>query len=129
MYAISIASKRSGVGIEAIRYYEREGVVPSPARASNGRRVYEDVDIARLRFVRRCRELGFSIKHIKVLLSLSYSMAPNCDDANEIGTFHLKEVRAKIADLQMLETAMIELLANCADGQARCPMLLQLFDE
>lgn len=129
MHTIGVAAKRSGVGIEAIRYYEREGVVPAAARASNGRRVYDDASIARLRFVRRCRDLGFSIEQVKALLSLSLSDANNCGDASRIGKLHLDEVRGKIADLQMLETALVELLGNCADGQAHCPMLLRLFDD
>ena len=129
MYAIGVAAKRSGVGIEAIRYYEREGVVPAAARASNGRRVFDDAAIARLRFVRRCRDLGFSIEQVKALLSLSLSEATSCSDASKIGNLHLNEVRGKIADLQMLEAALIELLANCADGQAHCPMLQRLFNE
>ena len=129
MHPIGIAAKRSGVGIEAIRYYEREGVVPAAARGSNGRRVYDDAAIARLRFIRRCRDLGFSIEQVKALLSLSYFEAGNCADASKIGKRHLDEVREKIIDLQKLDAALVELLANCADGQAHCPMLLRLFDE
>ncbi|MGI9328768.1 MAG: MerR family transcriptional regulator [Pseudomonadales bacterium] len=129
MFPIGVAAKKSGVGIEAIRYYEREGVVPVAARASNGRRLYDDAAIARLRFVRRCRDLGFSIDQVKALQSLSLSEANNCGDASTIGLLHLEEVRGKVADLQMLEAALVELLANCAEGQAHCPMLLRLFDD
>ena len=129
MYAIGIAAKRSGVGIEAIRYYEREGVVPAARRASNGRRVYDSAAITRLRFVRRCRDLGFSIEHVKALLSLANSQAGNCADASKIGKRHLDAVRGKIADLQRLEAALDELLSNCVGGQARCPMLHHLFDD
>ena len=129
MYSIGIAARRSGVGIEAIRYYEREGIVPLAARSANGRRAYDDAAIARLRFVRRCRDLGFSIQQIKALLSLSLADAKCCDDASQIGSLHLDEVREKIADLKRLETALAELLANCAVGRADCPMLLQLFDD
>ena len=129
MFPIGVAAKKSGVGIEAIRYYEREGVVPVAARASNGRRFYDDAAIARLRFVRRCRDLGFSIDQVKALQSLSLSETNNCGDASRIGKLHLEEVRGKIADLQILETALVGLLASCADGRAHCPMLLQLFDD
>ena len=129
MHAIGVAANRSGVGIETIRYYEREGVVPTAARASNGRRLYDDGSIARLRFVRRCRDLGFSLKEVKALLSLSLSTTTNCGDASTIGKRHLDEVRAKIADLERLEAALIELLARCADGQSHCPMLLRLFED
>ena len=99
------------------------------ARASNGRCVYDDAAIARLRFVRRCRDLGFSMEQVKALLSLSLSETTNCGDASRIARLHLDNVRAKIADLQMLETALVQLLTDCADGQAHCPMLLRLFDD
>lgn len=129
MYPIGIAAKRSGVGIEAIRYYERVGVVPAADRGSNGRRLYDDVAINRLRFVRRCRDLGFSICQVRTLLSLSVSETHNCSDASKIGDLHLNEVRQKVADLKELEAALVLLLDNCADGQADCPMLLRLFND
>lgn len=128
MSTIGIAAKRSGVGIEAIRYYEREGVIPTAERASNGRRVYDEDAIIRLRFVRRCRDLGFSITQVKALLSLATLKTENCDDANLIGQSHLNDVRHKLADLKLLEAALIGLLANCEGGEANCPMLSQLFD-
>lgn len=123
MNSIGVAAERSGVGIEAIRYYEREGVVPAADRQANGRRFYDDAAITRLRFVRRCRDLGFSINQVKTLLSLSLSQKQNCEDVSRIGHSHLDEVRRKIADLQMLEGALVELLTNCEGGDARCPLL------
>ncbi len=129
MNSIGVASERSGVGIEAIRYYEREGVVPAADRQANGRRVYDDAAITRLRFVRRCRGLGFSINQVKTLLSLSLSRKENCEDVSRIGHKHLDEVRQKIIDLQMLEGALVELLTNCEGGEARCPLLVRLFED
>ncbi|MEQ8444164.1 MAG: MerR family DNA-binding protein [Alphaproteobacteria bacterium] len=129
MVPVGMAAKRSGVGIEAIRYYEREGIVPAAKRAANGRRLYDAAAITRLRFVRRCRDLGFSIDQVRVLLSLSSASTRNCDDASRVGKTHLDDVRAKIADLQQLEMALCELLANCAGGQAHCPMLQRLFED
>ena len=64
MHPIGAASTMSGVNIETIRYYEREGIVPRTARTAAGHRVYGDADIARLRFVKRCRDLGFPIPDI-----------------------------------------------------------------
>ena len=129
MNSIGVAAERSGVGIEAIRYYEREGVVPAADRQANGRRVYDKAAINRLRFVRRCRDLGFSINQVKTLLSLSLSQKQNCEDVSRIGHNHLDEVRRKITDLQMLEGALIELLTNCECGDARCPLLVRLFED
>ena len=129
MYSIGAASKMSGVNIEAIRYYERDGVVPKAERSSNGRRAYDETAIARLRFVRRCRDLGFSIKQIKDLTKLSESEETSCADASQIGEEHLAEVRAKLRNLKKLEGALVELLGNCAEGRPDCPMLTQLFDD
>lgn len=129
MNSIGGAAQRSGVSIETIRYYEREGVVPAAERASNGRRLYDDAAIARLRFVRRCRDLGFPIAQVKALLSLSLSQTQNCNDASQIGRRQLDDVRRKIDDLKMLDAALVELLANCEGGDSHCPMLVQLFSE
>ena len=129
MVGIGVAAKRSGVTIEAIRYYEREGVVPAAEREANGRRAYDEAGIACLRFVKRCRNLGFSIEQTKLLRSLAQAETMSCDEASIIGTEHLGAVRHKIADLKRLEVALKGLLANCEVGKTECPMLLQLFDE
>ena len=68
MLPIGDAARQSGVTIETIRYYEREGVVPPPDRSASGRRLYDAAGIARLRFIKRCRDLGFSLSVTKTLL-------------------------------------------------------------
>ncbi|CAN0602133.1 unnamed protein product, partial [Ectocarpus sp. 12 AP-2014] len=83
-WPIGKASELSGVGIETIRYYEREGITPRPARTAAGRRDYDTHIVSRLRFVKRCRELGFSISDIRTLLDLSHSDTPTCDEARKI---------------------------------------------
>ncbi len=123
MIAIGEAARVSGVSIETIRYYEREGVVPIPKRAANGRRVYSPKEVGRLRFIKRCRDLGFSIAEAKGLLSLSESEISNCEVVKDIGTGHLKAVRQKIAELKALEVALEELTANCKAGSVSCQML------
>ena len=123
MIAIGEAARRSGVSIETIRYYEREGVVPAPRRAANGRRVYSEKEVGRLRFIRRCRDLGFSISVAKALLSLSQGENENCAVVKDIGSAHLNEVRSKIAELKALEAALKELTANCQSGSTSCQML------
>lgn len=126
MIAIGEAARRSGVTIETIRYYEREGVVPPPPRAANGRRVYADKDVGRLRFIRRCRDLGFSISDAKALLSLSEGENRDCAVVKGIGATHLASVREKIVKLRALETALEELTANCQSGSVSCQMLEDL---
>ena len=99
-WPIGRASELSGVAIETIRYYEREGITPQPARTAAGRRDYDAETVSRLRFVKRCRELGFSISDIRTLSKLSHSNASTCEEAGKIGTENLTLVRDKIADLR-----------------------------
>ena len=126
MYAIGEASRQSGVPIETIRYYEREGIVPKPERASNGRRVYSDQEIGRLRFIRRCRDLGFQIADAKTLMAFSEGSNTDCADVEQVGTTHLANIREKISELKRMEAALAELIANCKSGSTQCPMLERL---
>ena len=126
-WPIGKASELSGVGIETIRYYEREGITPKPDRTAAGRRNYDVKAVSRLRFVKRCRELGFSIPDIRMLLKISHSDDATCEDAGKIGVDNLALVRGKIADLKRMEKALSELVASCRKGQTDCPMLKALF--
>ncbi len=126
MRSIGQAATGSGVSVETIRYYEREGVVPRPPRSASGRRLYDADAIARLRFVRRCRDLGFPLADIRILLTLSGEADP-CASVRELGEGHLDTVRAKIADLKRLEGALERLLEPCATSDRRCPALQTLF--
>lgn len=123
MFAIGEASRQSGVGIETIRYYEREGIVPKAERTASGRRVYCREAISRLRFIRRCRDHGFSIADSKMLMALAKNSDTACDEAVEVGARHLTEVRRKIAELRQLEVALEKLAVNCAKSRVHCPML------
>lgn len=126
-WPIGKASALSGVGIETIRYYEREGITPQPDRTAGGRRDYDSGTVAKLRFVKRCRELGFSIADIKTLLKLSHSDDATCEEAGKIGQQNRALVREKIADLKRMERALDELVASCRKGRTDCPMLQELF--
>jgi MerR family mercuric resistance operon transcriptional regulator len=126
MIAIGEASRQSGVGIETIRYYEREGLVPKPKRALNNRRLYWERDVGRLRFLKKCRDLGFPLADAKVLLSLSESRDADCQSVKTMAEIHAANVRAKIAELRMLEAALSELTVNCSGGSVACSMLDQL---
>jgi MerR family mercuric resistance operon transcriptional regulator len=123
MIAIGEAARLSGVNIETIRYYEREGIVARPPRAQNGRRVYGAAEVADLTFIRRCRDLGFPMSDARTLLALSHGREENCDRARDLASRHLVAVRDRIAELGRLEAALAELTANCASGSPLCPML------
>lgn len=95
----------------------------------SGRRVFEVQAIAQLKFIRRCRDLGFSLTDIKALSSLRLTEEATCSEAQAIGECHLKKVRTKIRDLEALETALAQLLTHCREGRPNCAMLDKLFED
>ena len=129
MFAIGKASEQSGVNVETIRYYEREGIVPKPGRSSGGRRLYSANEIARLRFVRRCRDLGFPISIIRTFLSFATEDRRSCGEVKNLAENHLEEIGAKIANLLRLRDALQSLSKNCEEGSVACPMLDALMED
>ncbi|CTQ75812.1 MerR family transcriptional regulator [Roseibium alexandrii] len=123
MIAIGEASRLSGVSIETIRYYEREGIISKAGRTKSGRRTYSDAEISELRFIKRCRDLGFSIHDAVALRDLANEPTDACETVENLGQKHLAKVQAKITELRQLESALTELVTNCAKGQSSCPML------
>jgi MerR family mercuric resistance operon transcriptional regulator len=123
-------SKRTACHIETIRYYERIGMLPSPARTAGRYRVYDTADVRRLAFIRRARELGFTLNEVRTLLALSANEgSAACADVRELAERHLAEVRAKIADLQAMERVLADAVRCCAAGEtAGCPIIDTLSD-
>lgn len=115
----------SGVNLETIRYYERIGLMPAPGRTEGGHRLYEDAERRRLSFIRRSRELGFNIEEIRALIDLATSSRRSCDAVQPIAAAHLKDVRAKLADLKRLEAVLAETVRQCTNQSAApaCPLL------
>lgn len=117
-------SRRTGVNIETIRYYERIGLLPAPPRTGGGRRVYGPDHLRRLGFVRRGRELGFSLDAIRSLIALGSPNDADCIDVCAIAEKHLRDVRQKIADLQALEATLSEAMQDCRNSdERRCAVL------
>jgi len=117
-------SELTGVNIETIRYYERTKVLPAPARTESGRRVYQSADIRTLAFLRRARELGFSLDEIRALLRLGGPEKASCREVRRIATHHLDDIRAKISDLRKLERLLAKTVARCTGTTAPdCPVL------
>ena len=117
----------AGVNLETVRYYERIKLMPPPARTAGGYRAYEQVHIRRLAFIRRARELGFSIEQIRALLALAEPSRASCVEVREIARTHLDEVRAKLADLAKLEGILAETVSRCSgDPAPACPVLNML---
>jgi MerR family mercuric resistance operon transcriptional regulator len=117
-------SKRSGVNIETIRYYERVKMLAPPPRTASGRRVYDVTDLRILVFIRRARALGFSLDEIRALLRLGGPEKASCREVREIAAHHLDDIRAKLDDLQKLERLLSKTVARCSGKTAPdCPIL------
>ncbi|MDE1915948.1 MAG: helix-turn-helix domain-containing protein [Sphingomonadales bacterium] len=121
--AIGELSRRTGCNIETIRYYERIGLIPRAAR--RGRyRSYGATDVGRLLFVRRARELGFTLEEIAALLGIAIAGQVNCGEARDIAAAHLMGVRKRLADLKRMERVLAATVAACdRDDHAGCPLI------
>jgi MerR family mercuric resistance operon transcriptional regulator len=116
-------SRRTGCAIETIRFYERVGVLPE-ARRRGRYRHYAAGDVGRLIFVRRARELGFTLDEVRALLGLAASGGKACAEARTLAAAHLIDVRARIADLRCMERVLAQAVRQCDAGQqATCPLI------
>lgn len=121
--SIGVLSQRTGCNVETIRYYERIGVIPKAERQGRYRR-YRFEDVARLRFARRARELGFSLEDVRSLLALSAGGQASCTPARNLAAANLKSVRARIHDLRRMETVLAKTVRACNRGTvASCPLI------
>jgi MerR family transcriptional regulator, mercuric resistance operon regulatory protein len=117
-------SELTGVNIETIRYYEKIGMLPAPPRTTSGRRIYGPPEIRKLAFIRRARELGFSLDEIRALLGLAAPGKASCADVRAIAAHHLEDIRAKMADLVKLERLLARTIARCSGKRVpECPVL------
>lgn len=111
-------SAATDTGIEAIRFYEREGLLPEPARAESNYRTYGEGHVARLRFIRRARGLDMSLDEVRVLLRFKDSPQENCGDLNSVLDDHIAHVSRRIRELRALEKELKELRAKCGESRA-----------
>lgn len=117
-------SQLTGVNIETIRYYEKIKVLPAPLRTENGRRVYGPTERRILAFVRRSRELGFSLDDVRALMRLGGPEKASCREVREIAAHHLEDIRAKLSDLKKLERLLAKTVVRCSGKTAPdCPVL------
>lgn len=123
-FSIGKLSRRTGCNIETIRYYEKAGLLPAPPRTAGGHRLYDGEHARRLGFVRRSRELGFSLDEIRALLDLADGEELDCGEVKAITLRHLREVKEKIRDLKKLERTLTRISGACEGGIApACPIL------
>lgn len=125
--SIGALSKATGTTVETIRWYERVGVLPAPARTSGNYRTYGEAHLTRLSFVRRARDLGFSLEEVRDLLRLSDDRDRSCEAVDQVARQHLAEVERKIADLEALRQELQDLVGHCRHGTvAECRIVQAL---
>ncbi len=133
MKALSIGqvADHAGIGIETVRFYERRGLIEDPPRTESGYRQYPQDVIARLRFIKRAKGLGFSLKEIAELLSLRLDPSTTCGDIKKRTENKIADVEEKIRSLQNMKKALKKLAATCSeDGSVReCSILETLYSE
>ena len=128
VFTIGKLSEKTRCNIETIRYYERIGLLRMPPRTSGKHRIYSDADVHQLAFIRRSRELGFSIDAIRTLLGLLDGGDYTCADIKRVADDHLADVRSKIAELRRLERGLKDMIAACDEGDMPdCPILEALY--
>jgi Cu(I)-responsive transcriptional regulator len=116
--ALSIGDlgKATNTKVETVRYYERIGLLPKPPRTSGNYRDYGAPELARLSFIRRSRDLGFSLDQVRALLGLSDDRSCDCAGIDQIANAHLREVDRKIADLKALRRELKAVIDSCDGG-------------
>jgi len=128
MFSIGELSKRTGVKIPTIRYYEQMGLIDAPERSEGNQRRYTKDGLGRLSFIRHSRDLGFSVEDIRGLLDLSQHPEKPCQDAHSIAATHLKDVQTRIAKLRRLERELKRITQCEADNVADCAVIESLAD-
>ena len=123
-------AQRSGCNIETVRFYEKRGLLPAPPRSGDGHRDYAPEHLKRLTFIRRGRQLGFTVDQIRGLLALVDGANYTCDEVRLRMADHLADVRVKLADLHEMERALADLVRRCDGGSTpNCAVIGSLFQD
>jgi DNA-binding transcriptional MerR regulator len=123
--SIGELAKETGVKVVTIRYYEKIGVLPAPKRTAGNYRAYNEGHAQRLRFIRRCRDLGFPLDQVRDLFRLSAENAPSCAEVCRVAERHLKAIEDKLADLNHLASELRRINASCSGSRpmAECRVM------
>ncbi|MBI3821318.1 MAG: MerR family DNA-binding protein [Planctomycetes bacterium] len=122
---IGQVARSAGVGVETVRFYERQGLLQEPARKESGYRQFTPDVVARLRFIKRAKELGFTLKEIKELLALRVDPETTCAEVRERARAKIAGVETKIVELQRIKKALGKLTTSCRGSgpTSECPIL------
>jgi MerR family mercuric resistance operon transcriptional regulator len=124
-FTIGKVARQAGVGIETVRFYEREGLIPEPVRSASGYRQYPAATVARIRFIRRAKALGFSLREVRELLSLRLDPARSSAEAKAHAEAKIADIEQKIQTLRRMKQTLVDLTEAC-DGcgpGSDCPIL------
>jgi MerR family copper efflux transcriptional regulator len=128
---IGQVAKEAGVGVETVRFYEREGLLDEPPRSASGYRQYPADTVTRLRFIRRAKDLGFSLNEINDMITLSRDPRASVAEVKSCAEAKIADIEDRLRDLQRVRDALVQLTQSC-DGRtpmSRCPILLALNQE
>ncbi len=125
LFSIGKLSKQSGIAIETIRFYEKQRLLPKPKRTGTGYRQYNQGDLQRISFIKRSKDLGFTLAEIKELLSLKVGGKTTCADVRRKAELKIKDIEGRVAELQRIKLALKTLSSSCkGTGPAgECPIL------
>jgi len=128
---IGKVAKAVGIGIETVRFYERQGLIADPPRTTSGYRQYPAETVERLRFIRRAKDLGFTLNEIGELLGLRIQGGQSCDAVRSLASEKLTDIEDRIADLERMATVLRSLVSSCDDGRESdaCPILDALAED
>lgn len=123
--SIGQVAARAGVGVETVRFYERAGLIPHPVRTASGYRQYDEATVTRLRFIRRAKDLGFTLKEIATLLSLRHDTTTTAGEVKQEAERKIAEIDSKIRSLQRIRRALRKLADTCPGHgpTSDCPIL------
>ena len=131
-YTIGKLAKKVNCKVETVHYYEKIGLMPEPPRTNGGHRIYDLNHIKRLNYIRRSRELGFSIEQIRSLLKFIDEPNHQCGEIKSIAILQAHDVQRKINDLKKLQIALNEMIGSCKGDDLtldKCPIIDALYNE
>ena len=123
---IGEASRRCGVKVPTIRYYESIGLLVAPARSDSNRRTYGDADLRRLSFIRHARDLGFEVDAVRTLLALQDDPRQTCEVADAVARRHLASVERRIANLTALKQELLLMIEGCRNGRVESCRVIEV---
>lgn len=125
-YKVGDIAEKVGVNVETLRYYEKIKIMPKPKRKESRYRIYDELDLRRLLFIKRAKELGFTLKEIKELLDLKIESTATCGDVKHLAEHKLNDIEERIKDLMNIKNVLLKLINQCVCEEVstdECPIL------